>query len=166
VSRWRLACPIILLPGTVTVLVPALLMTDGGPRLGWGLGGIAGPLIVLLGLALIAAGLALGVWTARLFAQTGKGTPAPWDPPRRLVVEGPYRYVRNPMISGVIAILLGESAVLGRPSMLIWLAAFVVINHIYFLLVEETGLIRCFGDEYREYKRHVPRWIPRRTPYT
>jgi protein-S-isoprenylcysteine O-methyltransferase Ste14 len=149
----------------VTVLAPTLLIADDGVRLGWGLGGIAGPLIVFLGLVLIAAGLALGVWTTRLFVRIGEGTPAPWDPPRRLVVEGPYRYLRNPMISGVIAILLGEAAVLGRLSVLVWLAVVVVINHTYILLVEEPGLIRRFGGEYREYKRTVPRWIPRGTPY-
>jgi protein-S-isoprenylcysteine O-methyltransferase Ste14 len=165
VSRWRHARAIIVLPGTVTILVPAVLIASSGDRVGWGLGTVAGALLVLLGVALIGAGLALWAWTVRLFARVGKGTLAPWDPTRRLVVQGPYRYVRNPMISGVIAILLGEAAVFGRPSMLIWLAAFAVINHAYFILVEEPGLIRRFGEEYREYKRNVPRWIPRRTPY-
>jgi protein-S-isoprenylcysteine O-methyltransferase Ste14 len=164
VSRWRLARAIVLLPGTVAVLVPTLLVAADGPRLGWGLEGVVTPLLVVLGLALIGAGLALSVWTARLFARIGIGTPAPWDPPRRLVVQGPYRYVRNPMITGVMAVLLGEAVVLGRPSLLIWFAAFVAINHVYFILVEEPGLIRRYGDEYREYKSEVPRWIPRRKP--
>jgi protein-S-isoprenylcysteine O-methyltransferase Ste14 len=164
VSRWRLARSILLLPVPVTVLVPALLIADQGARLGWGLDGIATPVIVLAGVALIAAGLAVGVWTTRLFAEIGNGTLAPWDPPRRLVVEGPYRYVRNPMISGVIAILLGETVVLGLPSMLIWLAAVAATNQIYFVFVEEPRLLRRFGDEYRQYRHNVPRWIPRRSP--
>jgi protein-S-isoprenylcysteine O-methyltransferase Ste14 len=164
-SRWRHALAIAALPGTVTVMVPVLLIAGDGPRAGWGLGGVAAALLVLLGVALIAVGLALWVWTVRLLAQIGKGTLAPWDPTRRLVAQGPYRYVRNPMISGVAAILLGEAAVFGRPSLLIWLAVFVAINHMFLLLVEEPGLIARFGDEYRDYKRNVPRWIPRRTPY-
>jgi protein-S-isoprenylcysteine O-methyltransferase Ste14 len=165
VSRWRHARAIVLLPGTVIVVVPTVLVAADGPRLGWGLEGVMGPLLVVLGLALIGGGLALSVWTARLFARVGIGTLAPWDPPRRLVIQGPYRYVRNPMITGVMAVLLGEAAVLGRPSLLIWFAVFIAINHAYFVLVEEPGLIRRFGDEYREYKSHVPRWAPRRTPY-
>jgi protein-S-isoprenylcysteine O-methyltransferase Ste14 len=164
-SRWRHALAIAALPGTVTIVVPALLIAGDGPRAGWGLGGVAAALLVLLGVALIAVGLALWVWTVRLLAQIGKGTLAPWDPTRRLVAQGPYRYVRDPMISGVATILLGESAVFGRPSLLIWLAVFVALNHMFFLLVEEPGLIARFGDEYRGYKRNVPRWIPRRRPY-
>jgi protein-S-isoprenylcysteine O-methyltransferase Ste14 len=64
--------------------------------------------MVLIGVALIAAGLALWLWTLRLFIRIGEGTLAPWDPTRRLVVEGPYRRVRNPMITAVLAVLLGE----------------------------------------------------------
>jgi protein-S-isoprenylcysteine O-methyltransferase Ste14 len=66
-----------------------------------------------VGLLLMLAGLSLVVKTVRLFAVVGKGTLAPWDPPKNLVVEGPYRYVRNPMITGVLTILLGESAFFG-----------------------------------------------------
>jgi protein-S-isoprenylcysteine O-methyltransferase Ste14 len=164
-SPWRQVRAIVLLPGTATILVPAILIAGEGARLSWGLEGAVAWLVALLGLVLIAAGLALGGWTASLFARIGHGTPAPWDPPRRLVVEGPYRYMRNPMISGVIAILLGESAILGRPAIPIWAAAFVVLNHAYFVLVEEPSLIRRFGDDYRQYRREVPRWIPRQTPY-
>jgi protein-S-isoprenylcysteine O-methyltransferase Ste14 len=118
---------------------------------------------VLLGAALIVCGLALWAWTVRLFARIGRGTLAPWDPTRRLVVEGPYAYVRNPMITAVLAMLLGEAVLLGSPAVVTWFAVFLAINAVYFPLVEEPGLERRFGEEYREYKRHVPRWIPRRT---
>ena len=165
-SGWRQARAIALLPGTVTVVVPTLILVLGdGPRIGWGLSGVAVALPVLLGAALIAAGFALWAWTVRLFSRIGKGTLAPWDPTSRLVVEGPYRHARNPMISGVVAVLLGEAALFGSLALVVWAAVFFALNHSYFLLFEEPGLERRFGDEYRRYKQGVPRWIPRRTPW-
>ena len=98
-------------------------------------------------------------------ARVGRGTLAPWDPTRRLVAEGPYRHVRNPMISGVLLMLVGE-ALLSRSGVLaLWAGAFLLINHTYFLLSEEPGLERRFGDSYRVYRAHVPRWIPRPRPW-
>lgn len=155
-----------MLPGTVVVLVPALILIAGrGPEIGWGLAGVAAVLPVLLGLALIAAGFALWLWTVRLFARIGEGTLAPWDPTRRLVVEGPYRHLRNPMISAVLAMLAGEAALLGSWPLLIWCATFFAVNHVFFRVQEEPGLERRFGEEYRTYRRDVPRWLPRRTPW-
>jgi protein-S-isoprenylcysteine O-methyltransferase Ste14 len=149
----------------VAVLVPVVVIIGTGSNLGWGPGGIGEALPVLLGLALIAGGLALWLWTVLLFARVGKGTLAPWDATRRLVVEGPYRHARNPMITAVLAVLAGEAALFGSTPLLIWLAAFVAINCVFFALYEEPGLERRFGDEYRAYKRNVPRWLPRRTPW-
>jgi protein-S-isoprenylcysteine O-methyltransferase Ste14 len=167
VSAWRHARAIVLLPGTVTLAVPAIILLAGeGPSIGWGLGGLASIVPVLIGSALIAAGLALWMWTVRLFMRIGKGTLAPWDPTRHLVVEGPYRLVRNPMITAVIAVLIGEAILFGSPALLIWCAFFLGINWVYFVLYEEPGLERRFGDDYRDYRRNVPRWIPRRTPWT
>ena len=120
---------------------------------------------MLAGLALIAAGLAMWAWTVRLFARVGRGTLAPWDPTRKLVVEGPYRHVRNPMISAVLGVLLGEAALLGSVGIAVWAAAFAAVNTVWFVLGEEPGLERRFGAEYRAYKRGVPRWLPRRTPW-
>jgi protein-S-isoprenylcysteine O-methyltransferase Ste14 len=166
VGAWRHARAIALLPGTVILVVPAAILIFGdGPRIGWGLEGVAAGLPVLLGLMLIAAGLALWIWTVRLFAQVGRGTLAPWDPTRRLVVEGPYRHVRNPMITAVLCVLLGEATLFSSPALLIWFAAFLAINWVGFLVYEEPGLERRFGEEYRDYRRHVPRWLPRRTPW-
>jgi protein-S-isoprenylcysteine O-methyltransferase Ste14 len=165
-SAWRHARAIALLPGTVTVLVPAaILLLGDGPDVGWGLEGLAAALTIVLGLGLIVAGFALWVWTVRLFARLGEGTLAPWDPTSRLVVDGPYRHVRNPMITGVLAVLLGEAALFGSTGLLIWCAAFFAINSAYFVLSEEPGLVRRFGDDYRDYQRNVPRWIPRRRPW-
>ncbi len=120
----------------------------------------------LAGLALIAAGLALWVWTVRLLARIGRGTLAPWDPTRRLVVEGPYRHVRNPMISAVLCVLLGEASLFGSVALLLWFGVFFALNYVGFLAYEEPGLERRFGGEYLEYKRNVPRWIPRRAPWS
>jgi protein-S-isoprenylcysteine O-methyltransferase Ste14 len=165
-SAWRQARGIALLPGTVTVVVPALILVTGeGPDVGWGLEGAPAALPVAAGAALIVAGLALWLWTVRLFARVGKGTLAPWDPTRRLVVEGPYGHVRNPMITAVLAVLLGQGALLGSPALLVWAGAFFIVNHVFFVLHEEPGLERRFGDEYREYRSGVPRWIPRRTAW-
>jgi protein-S-isoprenylcysteine O-methyltransferase Ste14 len=163
---WRQARAIALLPGNAAIVAPALILALGsGPELAWGLGGALAALLIAPGLALIAAGFALWLWTVRLFHRVGRGTLAPWDPTSRLVVEGPYRHVRNPMISGVAAVLLGEALVLGSPGLALWAAIFPLVNHGFFLAVEEPGLERRFGDEYRAYRRAVPRWLPRPTPF-
>jgi protein-S-isoprenylcysteine O-methyltransferase Ste14 len=166
VSAWRHARAIALLPGTVAVVGPAVVLIAGnGPDVGWGLDGVAAAAPMLVGGMLIGAGLGLWAWTVRLFAHVGKGTLAPWDPTRRLVVQGPYRHARNPMITAVLAVLLGEAALFGSTALLVYAAIFFAVNHAFFLLHEEPGLERRFGDEYRAYKRRVPRWIPRRAPY-
>jgi len=108
-------------------------------------------------------GAALFFSTVYLFATVGRGTLAPWDPPARLVVRGPYRFVRNPMISGVLFVIVAEALFFRSASIAIWAAAFFVINAIYIPLAEEPGLERRFGDEYRTYKRAVPRLLPRLT---
>jgi len=103
----------------------------------------------------------LFVASLRRFAGEGEGTLAPWDPPRRLVVRGPYRFVRNPMISGVIFLLFGEALVLlSRPHAL-WALVFLALNAVYIPLVEEPQLEQRFGDPYREYRANVRRFLPR-----
>ena len=114
-----------------------------------------------LGILLIAAGLALVIWCIALFARVGKGTLAPWDPTSNLVAVGPYRYTRNPMITGVATILTGEAFTTGSWRLGFWAATFVVFNHVYFLVIEEPGLARRFGESYAAYQRSTPRWIPR-----
>jgi len=166
VTARRQARAILPLPGVVTGLVPVLILVATGVDVGWGLGGAAAALPVLLGLGLVAVGFGLWLWTVRLFARIGEGTLAHWDPTRHLVVEGPYRHVRNPMISGVLFFLAGEAALFGSLPLLGWCAAFFVVNYVGFLVYEEPGLEKRFGEEYRVYKRHVPRWLPRRTPWT
>ena len=165
-GAWRHARAIALLPGTAAVVVPAIILIGGGsPHIGWGLEGVLAALPVLVGIALIASGFALWLWTVRLLARVGEGTLAPWDPTRRLVLEGPYRRVRNPMIAAVLAVLIGEATFFGSPGLLVWSLAFFALNWVFFVLHEEPGLERRFGDEYRVYRRGVPRWVPRRTPW-
>ena len=154
---------ILLLPFVVVVVVPHWLMDADLPlAVEWS----APPWVALaaraLGAALFVAGLALFAWCVLLFARVGRGTLAPWDPTRRLVAVGPYRHVRNPMITAVAAMLAGEATMHRSPRLAAWLALFVALNHAYFLLSEEPGLARCFGAEYERYRRAVPRWLPRR----
>jgi protein-S-isoprenylcysteine O-methyltransferase Ste14 len=102
----------------------------------------------------------------RLFAvKGGGGTPAPWEPIKNFVVLGPYRYVRNPMLIGVNLLLIAEAILLQSIPIFLWMVAFVIINTIYFALSEEPQLEKRFGQAYANYKRNVPRWIPRPTPY-
>src|SRR5262245_37734016 len=128
-SVWRHVRAVGLLPGVVTVVVPALIVwSSGSVIVGWDLPDGLVALPVLAGASLIALGLTLMFRTVALFASVGRGTLAPWDPTSRLVVRGPYRHVRNPMISGVLCILLGEAALLGSSALLIWFGAVFAVN--------------------------------------
>jgi protein-S-isoprenylcysteine O-methyltransferase Ste14 len=155
---------IAILPFTVAILIPLRIAQRYAihPAIGSSAAEVA---LQLVGVGLGAVGLALFAASLRRFATEGQGTLAPWDPPRALVVRGPYRYVRNPMISGVIFVLFGESlALLSRPHA-IWAAAFLALNLIYIPLVEEPRLEQRFGDPYREYCKHVRRIWPRLRPW-
>ena len=111
---------------------------------------------------LVAVGLLLFVSTATLFVKVGRGTLASGDPPQHLVLVGPYRHVRNPMISGVLFILSAETLFFASLSLLAWLAVFLLVNAIYIPLLEEPGLEKRFGEEYPcASSRTFPGWIPR-----
>jgi protein-S-isoprenylcysteine O-methyltransferase Ste14 len=152
------------LPFTVAVLVPLWLARRERTVLELG-ASLSLILLQAAGLVLLGVGLLLFASSLRRFVADGDGTLAPWDPPRRLVVRGPYRYVRNPMISGVLLVLLGEAAVLHSRPHLVWALIFLVINAIYIPLMEEPFLAIRFGDAYREYCQHVPRLLPRWRPW-
>ena len=139
------------------MLIPGVLVWASGVDFGWW---------SAIGALVLAAGVALFAWTVALFVQIGRGTLAPWDATRHLVVEGPYRYVRNPMITAVLTILAGEALTLGNPWIAAEAAVVVAINALYFPLSEEPGLRRRFGAEYDDYAKNVPRWIPRLTPWS
>ncbi len=157
-SVWRQVRAIGPLPGLGIVVVPAVIVaTTDEAGVTW--------LGVVASIPLAGAGLALMWRTITLFSRLGEGTLAPWDPTRRMVIVGPYRYLRNPMITGVTLVLLGEAAVLGSLGILAWAGVFAVVNAVWMPLVEEPGLEDRFGDEYAEYKHNVPPWIPRRSPW-
>jgi protein-S-isoprenylcysteine O-methyltransferase Ste14 len=152
---------IIVLPGTVVIIIPAaILWATAGTKFAahWA---DSGQVLFWIAIVLACSGVSMSVWTGSLFARVGEGTPAPWDPPKKLVVRGPYRHVRNPMITGVIIILLAESILLQSWAVAAWVVVFFVGNAVYFPLVEEKGLERRFAEDYRVYKANVPRWIPR-----
>jgi protein-S-isoprenylcysteine O-methyltransferase Ste14 len=152
----------IALPGVVLIIIPGLILCwTGSFRPGWGVSGWVVVLPYLFGAILAMVGLALLFSTIQLFASRGKGTLAPWDPPKHLVVEGPYRYVRNPMHSGVFMALYGEGLLFGSIPILIFVTAVFVFHWFYIPLMEERWLKEKFGEEYLRYKRHVPAWIPR-----
>jgi protein-S-isoprenylcysteine O-methyltransferase Ste14 len=153
------------LPASALIVIPALLVLLGDVNIGWGFSGELTLLPVIVGLVLIAAGLSLLAWTIGLFAVFGRGTLAPWDPTERLVVRGAYCHVRNPMISGVAAALLGEAVLMGSVWVLVWFTLFCLANALYISLVEERVLERRFGEEYRVYRRNVPAWIPHFRPW-
>lgn len=115
----------------------------------------------LIGCFLFIPGLLLFVQSIFLFIKIGRGTLAPWDPTKRLVVKSLYRYVRNPMILGVLTLLLAEGLFFRSLVILFWALLFFMINNVYFIRKEEPDLHKRFGQEYQEYKNHVPRWLPR-----
>ena len=157
---------ILLLPFMVVVIIPRWILRAWSP---WDTRWIGGTLPAafahVAGILLFWCGFALFAWCVSLFARIGRGTLAPWDPTKRLVTVGPYQYVRNPMITGVAAMLVGEAVHLGSRVLAVWAVTFMAIGHIYFMLLEEPGLERRFGADYLQYKSAVPRWIPRSAPW-
>jgi protein-S-isoprenylcysteine O-methyltransferase Ste14 len=112
------------------------------------------------GLAVGCFGVALALWCVGAFARIGKGTPAPFDPPRLLVVRGPYCFVRNPMYIGAACALAGASLFYGSGVLFAFVCGFVLVTHVFVVLYEEPTLRRSFGPEYASYCEQVRRWWP------
>lgn len=143
----------LLLPGNVAYLVPIWIGTaTGSPP-----GALRWP-----GLALQLAGSTVLLWCVRDFAVRGRGTLAPVDPPRELVAEGLYRWVRNPMYVGVLTTLAGHALFFGSRALLLYGALVFTAFHLFVTLYEEPQLTQRFGESYLRYRASVPRWIPRR----
>lgn len=119
---------------------------------------LAGGLVMIAGLALLIACIVA-------FARRGRGTLSPLDPPRTLVVQGLYRYVRNPMYLGVATIGIGELIVWPSGGLWIWWGAWLLLVNVFVIAVEEPALRRQFGSSYTHYTRAVSRWVPRLRPY-
>jgi protein-S-isoprenylcysteine O-methyltransferase Ste14 len=115
----------------------------------------------IMGIVVATAGAALALWCVVSFVSLGKGTPAPFDPPRHLVVRGPYRFVRNPMYIGASLALGGAALFYGSLSLLEYAVVFLFAASLFVLGYEEPKLRRTFGHEYEDYCHHVPRWLPR-----
>jgi len=143
---------LVYLPWTIGVF-----RRTSSPQLGW----------ELFGIVSLVVGACLGLYCIFVFAWTGLGTPAPFDPPRALVIRGFYRYVRNPMYWGAFLILAGQWALFGMGrNAIIYIASFAALTHLFVCFHEEPTLRRKFGRDYDDYCRNVRRWLPRAKPWT
>ena len=155
---------IVILPVAVLVLVPAVVVSATGVDWGFSSAGSAAP-AVGLGILLLVPGAALLFSTFGLYVRRSNGTLSRGVSPKRLVVRGPYRYVRNPVHSGVFLVLFAEGLLFGSEILLLIGVAFCIVHMWYIPFVEERDLYRRFGTEYDRYCENVPRWIPRATPW-
>jgi protein-S-isoprenylcysteine O-methyltransferase Ste14 len=144
----------IIVPGAVAGLIPYLLIS-GSPSSFGNIGRLQS-----LGLIPMAIGAAIYLRCAWDFASTGKGTPAPIDPPKRLVAGGLYRFVRNPMYFGVLMALLGEAWFFRSGALLEYAAIAFTWQHLFVVFYEEPALKRKFGESYSDYLARTPRWVP------
>jgi protein-S-isoprenylcysteine O-methyltransferase Ste14 len=114
------------------------------------------------GMIMVTIGTVIALWCVFTFVFIGQGTPAPFDPPRKLVIRGPYRFVRNPMYIGAGMTLAGAAVYYESLSILIYTGLFFLITHLLVVLYEEPTLRRTFGPDYEAYCNQVRRWLPRR----
>jgi protein-S-isoprenylcysteine O-methyltransferase Ste14 len=147
---------LILVPGVFVILIPLAYLRIG-PQVKTGL-------LAYLAIPLWLVGWTVIIWCFRDFLVKGRGTPAPFDPPRELVTTGPYRYVRNPMYVGVEFALLGNFLWFGYWWMLAYAAFLFAMSHHFILFYEAPGLRKRFGASYEAYLGEVPRWMPRFVP--
>lgn len=115
----------------------------------------------IAGMVIGAAGAAVALWCISTFATTGKGTPAPFDPPRRLVIQGPYRFVRNPMYVGAGLALAGAALFYESLPLLGYTGLFLLATHLLVVWYEEPTLRQTFGRDYEAYCGRIGRWWPR-----
>ncbi|MHC9293134.1 methyltransferase family protein [Mycobacterium sp. LTG2003] len=160
---WRHLISVLIAPVTMTVFIPAVIAQLTGQKAP-DLSTTGGLLLALAGAALIGLGLWFLVWTVVLFDRIGEGTLAIGSPVH-LVLRGPYQYVRNPMMTAVFCIQLGTAVATASPWLFGWFVLFCTIVTIAIPAIEEPHLLRRFGAEYEAYRQHVPRWIPRVTPW-
>ncbi len=121
--------------------------------------------VIVAGLTVASLGAMLSVLCVVMFIVHGRGTPAPFDAPRRFVASGPYRYVRNPMYLGGFGVLLGTGIFLASVPITLLAFGFLVLFHFVVLYIEEPDLEKRFGQSYREYRLHVHRWVPGRQAF-
>ena len=115
----------------------------------------------IIGVALVALGVFIFLFNTFAFKRYGSGTPVPIEPPKELVAEGLYKYVRNSMYLGYFGIVFGEFFILGHLTLLFYAMLFVILTHLYVVFNEEPGLKKRFGNNYERYIKSVPRWLPK-----
>ncbi len=146
------------------LFIGLVLVYLAGRFLAWS--GIVRPAVIgapqVAGMIIGTIGAAIALWCVFTFAFIGKGTPAPFDPPRRLVIRGPYRFVRNPMYIGAGIALAGAALFYQSLSILIYAGLFFLATHLFVVLYEEPTLRQTFGSKYEAYCRQVRRWWPKR----
>ena len=157
---------VLILPGNVLITIPFLIFMFSRNSYSYYLVGFDN-FLFYAAMFFLTLGLFLSFWSVRTFyTKGGEGTPGPWRPISNLIISGPYRYVRNPMILGVVNLLLFESALFNSIPFLLWAFVFFVGNVIYFKTFEERELIKRFGTDYENYKNEVPMLFPKFTPYS
>jgi protein-S-isoprenylcysteine O-methyltransferase Ste14 len=137
------------LPGLVAFAVPVSIALSAGRPVRY----------AAIAAVLLSLGTLVLLWCVREFFFVGRGTLAPWDPPKHLVTTGPYRYSRNPMYVGVVTILIGWCVLWDSRTLLIYTAAVAVAFHFRVLLAEEPWAARLFGEDWDAYRRRVRRWL-------
>jgi len=147
----------LVVPGTVAGWIPWWILGPEGRQLTtpW-------TTLRVVSLVCLLLGVAIYIWCVWDFVVLGRGIPAPIDHPKRLVITGLYRYVRNPMYLGVLCVLIGESGLFASGTLLVYGAAWFVVVNIFVVSYEEPTLRRKFGEEYDSYVARVNRWLPRR----
>lgn len=146
----------VLVPGTLAVLIPYRLVSSPAARGNLQIGGVR-----YAGLILITAGALIYLRCALDFVFAGKGTPAPIDPPKKLVVRGLYKYVRNPMYVGMLSLVLGQAIWFESKTLFGYAGLVFLLFTSFVFFYEEPVLRRKFGESYQRYCQTVPRWIPR-----
>src|SRR5574344_373562 len=147
---------ILLLPFNAVITIPVLLLYFSHyHNFSYDLSRIFNGVILLI------FGLCFAIWSMIIFNNHGNGTLAPWNPPKKIVVTGPYKYVRNPMLLGILLTIAGESITLDADIIFLWFIFFLIINSFYFKFVEEKQLKKRFGQDYLYYQEDVPMWLPK-----
>ena len=142
----------IFVPGTVAVYIPLLIAQNRSPASG---------LMLAFALSVLVSGAAIYTWCVWDFATFGRGTPAPIDAPKKLVVRGLYRYTRNPMYVGVLTVILGWAAFFQTANLVLYALAVGTCFHLFIIFYEERHLAGEFGSQYEAYRAKVARWLPR-----
>ena len=142
----------LLVPGTVAVYIPLQIAQNRPTTSG---------LSLVFALAVLLLGAAIYAWCVWDFASFGRGTPAPIDAPKKLVIRGLYRYTRNPMYFGVLTVILGWSTLFRTANLVLYALAVGSCFHLFIVLYEERHLAKIFGSQYEAYCSRVARWLPR-----